>query len=137
MPLLNIPNTLGSRSAISLPLFFLHPSGKKFAKFAWRLPIPVAFGVWMNGLPFQAADMLGFGNGCKFLLAIQVISDVVIMDFCWPLMLRVFDQQGDGDWRAIALAKNFPAFPAGYFTFCALIATQVVDVQMRKFFCQA
>jgi len=116
----------------TVQIIFLAPYIKKFLKIVISLSQPVTMEIRSNSGPFvdgvyplDTAEVLYPG---KFVLAGEVVADVVEVDF--PVLggLGVLYQERDGDGGAGAAAEDLAAFLAGLFTGGALVAAQVEDV---------
>ena len=108
---------------------------------------PVAMLVGLHGQPSGLSPFAaGCPKGChaaepghlgQLLFAGKVVADVVEEDA--PLLrgVGVLDQEGDGDGRAAAFAKDLATLFAGDFARGALVAPQVKDVEAAVLLRQA
>ena len=108
---------------------------KEFELFA-ALVEPVAVFVGGDGDPLhqRIADVAHIADDTQFLLAREVVADVVVVDARRFIgSLRFLDQNRNGNRGARAQTEDITGLFAADFTVCAAVAAQIEDIDGRKF----
>ena len=93
-----------------------------------------------NGDPLhqRVADVAHIADDTQFILAREVVADVVVIDTrCLVGCLRFLDQNRNGNRGAGTRTEDFAALLARQFSAGPLVAAQIEDINGRKFASEA
>ena len=76
----------------------------------------------------KAVETLEATNDRQLFGTVEVIADVMVVEFALSALVGIPDEQGNGDASTAARAEDFAAFHARSFARSALIAPKVEDV---------
>ena len=92
---------------------------------------PVSLSVGGDGLPLQGVD-LRLLDDPQLVFPGEVVTDIPVVQNSRSLMRRVLDEEGDGHGRAGTGVEDLASLPPRELTRSALVAPQVVDVEVGE-----